>query len=510
MTVQTISSGVTSSGLSVTSGNALSVLSGGVVVETSLLSGATMTAAAGALAVNVTVAGGASLLGAGEVEGQIAVRGTVSGVSLAGSSGDSSIMSIRSGGRALGVAVNSGGVEVVFAHGVASGDVVGDGGVQRVSSGGVVSASTVDSGGLLAVHSQGRSIGSIVRSAGLEVVSSLGLATGAWVVSSAGALRVLGDVLSGKVARGGMETILSGGFADFGVMSGDEFVYGDVFSTSIGSGGSQSVEAGGKAFDLRVGSGGTVVVSAGGYIGESAYETEIAAGGVLRIKSGGSGYAIEVNGHATILSGGVATATDVGVGGYEFDYGLTSAPQVGGTLLVAAGGAVSGELLLLEGGRAIISGTMSSGEVADFYAPRGTLELENLAGFHAAISGFNTSGQRIDLGGLAFASGSETITWAQSGASGTLTVTDGAKVAALTLVGTYVASNFQLGDDGHGGTVITEPKRPAMTPNSPAINHFAEAMAGLRGGRDQAFVVHSGGTALSNAPPLVTAATSGR
>jgi hypothetical protein len=41
--------------------------------------------------------------------------------------------------------------------------------------------------------------------------------------------------------------------------------------------------------------------------------------------------------------------------------------------------------------------------------------------------------------------------------SGTLTVTDGTHTARLAMIGSYVAANFVLTDDTHGGTLVGDP-----------------------------------------------------
>jgi hypothetical protein len=99
---------------------------------------------------------------------------------------------------------------------------------------------------------------------------------------------------------------------------------------------------------------------------------------------------------------------------------------------------------------------MAAGQIVDFLGTAGVLALDNLAGFHAKISGLGTPNEKIDLGGFAFSAG-ETAAWTQSGTSGTLTVSDGVKTAKLTLIGTYADGSFNLADDGHGGTFVTDP-----------------------------------------------------
>jgi len=42
--------------------------------------------------------------------------------------------------------------------------------------------------------------------------------------------------------------------------------------------------------------------------------------------------------------------------------------------------------------------------------------------------------------------------------SGTLKVTDGIHTANIELLGQYSTANFHLSADGHGGTIVTDPK----------------------------------------------------
>ena len=125
----------------------------------------------------------------------------------------------------------------------------------------------------------------------------------------------------------------------------------------------------------------------------------------------------------------------------------------GATLTVSSGGVVQASLTL-SGGTAVISGTAAAGQQIGYAGPGGDLALGNLGGFAAVISGFSTS-DAIDLLGFGY-SGSETrsFTEAASNTSGTLSVVDGAKNASLTLLGSYVTSNFALSSDGGAGTFV--------------------------------------------------------
>jgi hypothetical protein len=70
------------------------------------------------------------------------------------------------------------------------------------------------------------------------------------------------------------------------------------------------------------------------------------------------------------------------------------------------------------------------------------------------FGGFST-GDEFDLAGFVYSS-AETEKFTENGAhtSGLLTVTDGANVAKLTLLGNYVTSDFALSTDAHGGTFV--------------------------------------------------------
>jgi hypothetical protein len=86
----------------------------------------------------------------------------------------------------------------------------------------------------------------------------------------------------------------------------------------------------------------------------------------------------------------------------------------------------------------------------------GILQLDDSVHFGGLVAGF-AQPDLMDLVDIAFHSGTTSATWAQSGTSGTLTVTDGSHTAHLTLLGQYVASQFNIGNDGQGGTVVTDP-----------------------------------------------------
>jgi autotransporter passenger strand-loop-strand repeat protein len=235
-------------------------------------------------------------------------------------------------------------------------------------------------------------------------------------------------------------------------------------------------------------------VLSGGYEfdGGTAFGTVISAGGHEQVAKGGatSGSVVGSGGREVVSSGGQAARTIIS----------------GGELYVSSGGQIALGLTI-DGGLANIAGTMSAGQTVRFTGSSGVLSLHNLGGFHAKISGLHLSGQEVDLAGFAFSTG-ETATWTQAGTSGTLTVHDGAKTANLVLIGAYATSDFHLAQDGHGGTFVTDPKAASQTI---AATRFAEAAAGLQGGRLTGGVANPQGNApMTGAAPLAAVATTSR
>jgi autotransporter passenger strand-loop-strand repeat protein len=325
-----------------------------------------------------------------------------------------------------------------------------------------------------------------------------------------------------------------------GELLGANAIYGRENGVTVGSGGSETVYADGLAGGAMVLSGGREVVSAAG----SSVSAQVSRGGVLQVASGGTASSAAVlGGIETILTHGAASATVLS-GGYEYDYGTASGTVIssgghedvaygaaasgsevssggqevvssggraagaivsGGGLYVSSGGQIAGGLTI-EGGVADISGTVGPGQTVSFTGASGVLGLYDLAAFHARISGMSGLGQKIELGGFAYASG-ETASWAQSGSSGTLTVSDGGKTAQLTLVGDYVSSDFHLATDGKGGSYLYD---PSALPSAQGPTQFVEAMAGFSGRTPGYDAIHAGEPAPMSAAHPVTAGSSGR
>ncbi|HZZ88111.1 MAG TPA: hypothetical protein VFE13_07220, partial [Caulobacteraceae bacterium] len=312
------------------------------------------------------------------------------------------------------------------------------------------------SGSLLQLKSGAVASETFLESGGTEVVSSGGVDIAGRIFSGGVQTISAGSALSGTISAGGQVVVLSGGKAT---------------AETISSGGLELVQAGGFAALGRVSSGGVLRVSSGG----AASGAVVRLGGIETVAAGGTATATHLFGKEFVF--GRTSHTSVGSGGREFvaagGAAVGAVVSKGGTLLVSAGGAVSGGLTL-SGGNAVISGTMAAGQAVKF-AGSGVLELDNLPGFAAKISGLSAPAEKIDLGGFAFGAG-ETRTWTQSGGSGTLVVRDGGKTATLTLIGAYATSDFHLANDGHGGTYVADHGPAPATPS-----RLAQAAAVLGG-----------------------------
>jgi hypothetical protein len=96
-----------------------------------------------------------------------------------------------------------------------------------------------------------------------------------------------------------------------------------------------------------------------------------------------------------------------------------------------------------------------SASTAEFaFAPGvAALQFDNPAAFAGSITGFGT-GDSIDLADIAFSSTGTTLGYSANAnnSGGHLVLSDGTHIAALTLLGQYVATSFVL---SAGGTVIT-------------------------------------------------------
>jgi autotransporter passenger strand-loop-strand repeat protein len=148
------------------------------------------------------------------------------------------------------------------------------------------------------------------------------------------------------------------------------------------------------------------------------------------VSSGGAEY---------VSAGGTANGTTINSGGTEYIFNGGSAGNTtiaGGTLEIMSGG------------------TAGTGTIG--FAGAGTLKLDHYTGFGTpTISGMVDTSQKIDLADISFSTA--TLGYSGNALSGTLTVADGTHTATLALLGQYTAANFTLGNDGSGGTLVSDP-----------------------------------------------------
>jgi autotransporter passenger strand-loop-strand repeat protein len=185
-----VTSGHTSSGITLPRGATETVMSGGTARGTIILSGGTETISAGGKDFNA------------KIGGKQFVHGTATSAIVAAGGNQY----VDAGGTASGGTVASGGIERVY--GRASGGTVNSGGRQIVESGGVASVVTVKHGGNQTVFAGGVARGTVL-SGGVETVR--GTASGGRV-NSGGTETVYGKA-SGGTINGGLIEVASGGTA---------------------------------------------------------------------------------------------------------------------------------------------------------------------------------------------------------------------------------------------------------------------------------------------------------
>ena len=393
----------------------------------------------------------------------------------------------------------------------ANGKLTGESGAGTIvfAGGSVISGETMDASGIVFSAAGGAdvlggtltSVSTLVVGAG-AVVSGVTVA-GEMIVSGTASNTILnfgtleemgGGVLVGATGTGAIE--YGGGL----VLTGAVFNAGNVVY-EIGPGGTMNVGSVTSVSTLVVEAG--AVASGVSVFGEmivsGVASNTVLNGGILEQIGGGalvgaSGSGTIIYGSGVNLSGATMNAPAIVLevtSGANFKAaditsvstviatsGLTaSGIKVEGELIVNAGAAIAGGLVL-NGGTALIAGSVAAGQTVSFTAAGGKLVIDNPSAFSASISGMATSSEKIDLGGFTFGVG-ETVSWVEAGGgtSGTLTVNDGAKTASLTLLGNYVTSNFQLADDGVGGSSVFDPPAPAAGASAGSVANFTQAMA---------------------------------
>jgi VCBS repeat-containing protein len=101
--------------------------------------------------------------------------------------------------------------------------------------------------------------------------------------------------------------------------------------------------------------------------------------------------------------------------------------------------------------------TAPSADYVTFAGSTGKLQLDQSQSFIGTVAGFGAQDQ-IDLADISFGPNTTLDYVANaSNTDGTLTASDGVHTTKFTLVGLYTGLSFAPADDGHGGTMITDP-----------------------------------------------------
>jgi autotransporter passenger strand-loop-strand repeat protein len=449
----TVSSGVTSSGLTISSGDPLIVNSGGVAEDIIINAGGSATLLAGAVGSAFTVSAGAMVTGAGLLDG-VSVLGSLSGVGLKGR--DNTVLAggvatnvdvvhadlnIDKGAKAAGTSVSDKGLFAV--GGTASDSLIGEGSEEEVL-GGVAFGDTIEKGGMLVTDTQASLTGETVLNGG-TIVYYGNVTTGTalpGVILSTGAI----VDLSGDVVSNGVVLNLAGVNADYlDVLSGGEVLgpgnlIGSVTVAGTISGvtdeGVVKLVSGGIALEinvldqvLRVSAGAAATNTLLSYFGTEyvysggiAIDTTVGSGSLVRVGGTTSGTTVDSRGDEQVFSGGVDHGMVVNSGGSAVissgGNALDMSLQAGGEAVISSGGValdisvllggsltVDGEVRI--GGNANLAGTLSGGG-AIVETGGGDLLLDGQGGTFAgkaAISGgaieLATAGA-LGSGGVAF------------------------------------------------------------------------------------------------------------
>jgi autotransporter passenger strand-loop-strand repeat protein len=523
MTTTSVTSGTTSTSVTVTTGNTLEILSGGTADATTILSGGTLLVDAG-----------------GSASGTIVSSGGFEDVS----------------GRDTSATIDSGGQEVVSSGGTASAVVVNSGGL-LTNSGGTVVGPTVNSGGTFVQTSAGSFSGAVnngtilfqgntqtdntffqatidnpgsgawVISAGTLAVHSGAGSAGEFVISSGGVLQLAngsGDVTKGApIDFADFNTLLliNGPTMPTGVISG--FVPGerwiDVTGLAFGAGGTVSVTGsnmlqvteGGKTDSLQldpsqtyaglqfeqlsddvggtlVGVGQVATVSGG----SSIFGKTVTSGVFENILGSASSSTVSAGGVQVVLSGGVASGTVLD-GGQEILFRADANVTVnsGGVVWVDSGGSISGVSVNASGNIIISSGGVVSG-----------MTLNALAGAEV-FGGGTASGGTVESGGLLIVDPLSLGTTSGGTDIGTLVAGGGlldvlgGKTISTTLIGSGTTDSAVevLSGGTASATTISNTGKLVVRSGGVAFNTIVDSTGGFGSGNNGGLKVSAGGVA---------------
>ena len=487
----TVSKGVSSSGVNITSDSNMLVYGsasdttissgGGVSVYGGLASGTTINGGTLSVLIKGTAlettinSGGVFTLGyIGLLDGGVASGITINNGGLLDVTGQgvASDVVVNNGGKIniLGGVYHIGRTDLFYESGTATGITISGGGEVAVSSGGIASDTTVSSGGEI-VASSGGILSNTAISSGGEVIASAGGSLSGTTISSGGVAFVVdGGTLSGAtVDQGGTVYVLPGGSVN--TISGN----GDVISATIGlwadNGNIFEAGSGSSLNGVVVSQGTSANIFSGGLLGSAV----INSGGELITSSGGiaSGTIINNGGEVLVSSGGVASGGIVHSGGIINVFSGASVSDVtfsmGGTVNVYSdsvdqlnvsnsgtlniySSSVASDVTVTDNGTVVISsGGTASGTTLSY---DGTLLVDD--GGTAAGTIVNNGTFTADSGGVALGTtvNGGTFTVASSGSAvvtivngGWLMVNSGGTAAGTILNGSMAVDSGGIATD---------------------------------------------------------------
>ena len=469
----------------------LYVQSLGVANGLTVLSGAALTVSSGGAASGTLLSGIAYF--AGVDSGTIVAQGAVDRISGGGKSYASVVQNggvefVLSGGATSSATISSGGELIVYSRGTVSGGSVLSGGTVFLSSGAAANGLVITSGGVESFAMNLKS-GTTFVDPGVETISTtlsgVTLLSGAILKIVSGVVSSGGVLNLGPVASGAGLTVSAGGqIIGAGTLYGTDLDYGLVSGVSalqVGSSGNLQIQSGGVASAVNAGSGGQITVSSGGQL----VATVALSGGVIAFAPGAS-----LTG-ATVNSGGALDFLVIAAGQTFADSGSVSATTVvsgvtlmsgallslnggliqnGGTatlspgvvvsgLTIAAGGTLSGPGVLE--GAVLVYGTMSGGLVGGPTAG-GAVQVQSggvangltllSGGADYVYSGGATSGTVVSSGAQESVRGQVNGTYVNAGG---LEVLYSGGVANAVVVGSGGTEELLAGASGSGVTLLS-------------------------------------------------------
>jgi autotransporter passenger strand-loop-strand repeat protein len=524
----TVPAGTSQTGVQVTSGSFLDILSGGTAVSATILSGGTVTVESGGLDSGAFIAQGATETVLGSATGD-----TVDGIQFV----DAAAAAVSNE-----IILNGGTVELFAPGAIANGLTVGTGG-ELLISGNATASNLVISGGLVELETSGAVLGGTLTFAGgtIEITANTGSGFGDLAVISGFAFGDVIDLTSattvGSTGSAATLTTTTSGGNTIATVSGGGSTETFVFAgTTAGSSLVLGADGAGGEELTALPASGTVTS------GTTSSAAVISGGFFLDVLSGGTitGATILSSGSATIETGAFDSNSVIAAGGNETVLGSASLDQVYGTQLVSAATAVVNNETIYSGGTAdlflagviannltvesggtinlnghvIANNTVIHGGVVDLQSPKatisgaltfvgaGTLEATDISdagyGDLAVISGFG-AGDVIDE--TLIGSGA-TLSATLSGPDTLATITSGGVTETFTFGG-LAPANLSLVGDGNGGEEIiyaavtpTTTSVTATNTQSNAVVTSGSKLTVLSGGAIVSATILSGGSAV--------------